>query len=409
MRRYMIGIFLTVVFMLVSGFVSSVSSMIFARYLCSFKINDTNLVFNTLEKFNLKNKLKNKYQKVSGPCWAFASIATLEATLAKKNMLEKPLSEKDLLNWANRRENESGWHIKLQDGGKFNISEGYFTSGEGPIFESSCVYNINDCNYSGPTSFPGYSVKGIKMVDNNIDSIKKAISEYGAVAVAYKSDLNIDTFHAVCIVGWDDGKKSWLAKDSGSSSFQYKWLSYDKDLKDIFAITSVKNSDPNEKIYQYDKFGINAYFSRNNVLKCANVYSFDNDILNSVMIYSTSEDSKCDVFVADVDSNGNINVDQSTWTCVKSNAIIPYKGYFEIPTKSIRLSGKKAIIIKIKSSKGKKSEIGVLMSSREDGIRINDDDKSNIESYIFSSEKFVPASELIKDMCACSIKAITRK
>lgn len=78
----------------------------------------------------------------------------------------------------------------------------------------------------------------------SIQEIKESICNYGAVAVSVKPDdaflsirqheapqkLTPGTGHAVVIVGWDDGKKAWLIKNSSGSAIWgnrgYAWIEY---------------------------------------------------------------------------------------------------------------------------------------------------------------------------------------
>ena len=134
--------------------------------------------------------LKKKQQIDDGPCWAFATIAALETFMYKKGLLKDSLSEKHLIEWANRKDREDGWHIScFYDGASnYDASKGYLLSGEGSVKEKDKKYNLEDKYFSNKDKeiTPVCSVKGIEELSTDINSVKAAIKKYGAVCAQYR-------------------------------------------------------------------------------------------------------------------------------------------------------------------------------------------------------------------------------
>lgn len=301
----------------------------------------------------MKTGLRKKQQKINGPCWAFAVLATLETALAKKGILNKSLSEKHLLNWANREFNKEGWHIKLREGGDFETAGGYLISGAGPVFEKAKPYSTKNQVYSSEDMLmPVYTVKGIKEIEKNIDDIKSNIEQYGAVCVQY-FDEDASCWHAVSIIGWDDENSSWLVKDSSdNSSKYYKTLPYSTAFRGIMAITEVANYSNKEKIYQHDEFGTNGVFFKNRDLTVCNVYNFEGlETLKEVTVGSNAKGCTCSVYYTSSFCDGKPSEDIKDWVKLKEASVIPYDGYvtysLDTPLKLSKERG--AVIVKIEN------------------------------------------------------------
>lgn len=401
MKKSIVNFFSSIILVLSTAFLLFLPVAIYSTY------NVPDDVSNVLKVFNLENKLEPKYQKISGPCWAFASMATLETTLAKKGILDGPLSEKHLLNWCNRNNNESGFHINMAVGGFEEMASAYLAAGAGPYKEKQCPYNTFDCHYNNINSDPLYSVRGIKSVSPDKQSIKDAISSYGAVCAGYNTPGGRG--HGVSIIGWDDSKQMWLVKDSGRNNYGYDWLSFNTEFFDCRSYTDVKRYDNKEKIYQYDEFGSNNFLTANYFI-CSNVFDFNKgDVLDSIMLNTISPGSQCNVYLAKVDSTGRpIGNNPSQWRCVKRNYTIPYKGYCTFSTEKVQLEGRTAVIIEM--SGAREASIGLAENTGYGNLKIFSNNTKNC--YRLVNGRFLNPLEdnfFNENFHAYAIKAIVKK
>lgn len=117
------------------------------------------------------------------------------------------------------------------------------------------------------------TLKGSYLIDpDNIDAIKSAVMEYGAVTTGiymhddYKFDnytdengvYNSESFssnHMAVVVGWDDSKRAWLFQNSWSRDWGddgYFYVSYDEPSMDLIAAVEVQPADTYAFNYFYD-------------------------------------------------------------------------------------------------------------------------------------------------------------
>lgn len=354
--------------------------------------------------------LKNKYQLINGPCWAFANIATLETFLNKKGILKESLSEKHLLSYANQSQNTLGFHCPINHGGNNMVANGYFSAGFGPVFEKECPYNTNNVQFnSGLADIkPKYWVKGIKNLSTDSKSIKKAISTYGAVTIIYPVTSGL--YHSVSVIGWDDSKHSWLVKDSAKRPDNYTYLPYYTQILDSCCVTDAEVFPSNLKIYQHDDFGVTGTCSTNSKLTVANVFDFDgNETLDQVTICSLSNNAKINVFLAPVSNNNVPNGCKSSWRNLYSGTV-PYNGYFTVNLNNkIRLDRNKyAIIVQIeKTNRSDLPSIGYQSSCKDLTLPTYRSGKS----FILYGQSFSEAKNILnlENISGFSIKAITKK
>ncbi len=319
--------------------------------------------------------LENKCQQIGGPCWAFASIATLEGYLSKNGLLKNSLSEKHLLNWANRK-SEPGWTISISNGGCREISCGYLVSGDGPVLNNQCPYNChNDCWESTPFIKPSFAIRGIKYLNSeNIDEIKNAVVEYGAVHAGCYG-------HAFTIVGWNSAESYWITKDSASHALNnYNTVPFSSSLSQLYCITNAKEYDDNEKIYQHDKFGVTSYIScSNSKLITANVFDISSDeTLDSVMVASRAKGSNIKVYYTETLKDGSPNANKDTWQEIYSGSI-PYDGYHTYPlSKKVKMqkNNKIAIIVAISQNEG---TVDIYAQSADKDINVKKSPKTSFE------------------------------
>ena len=364
-------------------------------------MNSDSFISKEVVKDIKRGLIKEKFQEINGPCWAFEAIATIEETLSKRNMLQCPLSEMNLLQWVHKKDVESGYHLKMTSGGNIWIAAPYFLSGYGPCREDECQFNIN--NNENYTYFTPYcSVRAFKLLDSKNDDIKKALIECGAVS------CNI-TNHSISIYGWNND--NWLIRDSGkviNGKDIFSSLSFSTELMNCVCFPDIRLYDENEKIYQYDDYQFTLIPFKNRNIMCSNVFDFKRgDVLDSVMVYTESKGYRMSIYIGKVDDKGKPICDKRKWLCVKKDYIIPFQGYFSVECDNkIRLTRRCAVIVAIR---GKNAQIGVCLKSKENRFVIYE---TNTNSYLFNGREFenIQQSEYMirNNIYSFCIKAIVK-
>ncbi len=239
-----------------------------------------------------------KDQVYSGPCWAFATYASLDGSFKKFFGWEKDFSEDHLTH-------SHGYDWDPTDGGNYFLSMAYLARNGGPINETDDPYDTYDVNgnYQSNTSTPCSTCNSDRYVDNTImlpvrnayddlDYIKNALLTHGPLftsmqvtgasydAASYSfyyedadtSDREID--HGVTIVGWDDNyemthngstvtgafiiKNSWGNWWGGENGYNY--VAYEDDSIAFVSLGYFDDRPESElmfdEIYQYDPLGI---------------------------------------------------------------------------------------------------------------------------------------------------------
>ena len=240
-----------------------------------------------------------------GICWAFSAIACCESDAIKNHSATTSLdlSERHLayFTYAGQRSGRlEGDSISLEYGldylnnvGGHDIYAQMILSNHiGLRLENEAPYSVLEHNRYATLS-NDLMMGGSYYLDNtynyeynDIEGIKSAIMQYGAVSIGYHvatrdTYLNTSTYayycpsdltpnHAVTIVGWDDSYSrsnfkfasrptsdgAWLVKNSYGASWGnlggYFWLSYeDKSVDSVVAYDVVEASEY-DNIYQYD-------------------------------------------------------------------------------------------------------------------------------------------------------------
>ena len=232
-----------------------------------------------------------KNQGMGGNCWAFASIATLEAALKKATGITYDFSEENLKNLM-AYYSLYGRDIDVNGGGYMPMTMGYLMGWFGPIYDEMDEYTEFSALSANFT--PLLHIQNIYDIPNdNRDLIKKAIVDYGAVVVGMPW---ISSGHAITLVGWDDNyngydffnayaKGAWIFKNSWGENWYdhgYYYVSFDRQIK--YAFTFIFNDTVGyTDIYQYDLAGPTYYYKYYNF----NAYktrftSRSNDILSAV-------------------------------------------------------------------------------------------------------------------------------
>ncbi|MEQ1715161.1 MAG: C1 family peptidase, partial [Hyphomicrobium sp.] len=183
-----------------------------------------------------------KNQEDCGSCWAFAAIGALEGSYFITNGDDMVGSEQQVLDCSRGGTCAGGMYSNAWD----NL-QGY-----GTAKNTSYPYTMveNQCRWSKPTPYHwaawGWVDETRPDLVPAVEVLKSALCKRGPLATAFVSDTpgirhyqpgsvlneNVgdqEIDHAVTIVGWDDGKQAWLAKNSWHTSWGdkgYFWVKY---------------------------------------------------------------------------------------------------------------------------------------------------------------------------------------
>ena len=318
-----------------------------------------------------------KNQGLSGACWAFATISTIEADAISKGLSDinsTDYSEAHLVDFtysADQNTNSTLYgecynaECPYIIGGNWIRATGTLSCWNGVVTE--CSYPFDDTleDYSNmPSSNDIYRYShnsGIIISDAEVlekrDDIKSWIMEHGACTVTfnYKSDCYNETNsayycvssgsnHMVSIIGWDDNFSrynfnstpssdgAWLVKDSWGSVQKnngYFWISY-KDSTLCYCVGYNVISDTTyDNNYTYNSIGYTAATEQGSGAKIANVYTTENtEFLNAVAFYTIDSNTTVDIEIyTDVDKN-NFNTDSAPLEAVTVTEA--HKGYHTV-------------------------------------------------------------------------------
>ena len=226
-----------------------------------------------LRPLNLVTPVKN--QNPYNTCWTFASAGAIESHWLKIGFGEYDLAERNV---ATCNGFEWGWN----NGGNRKLASAYYTRLGGPFLESEEPYASLAVDTNCHTGLVPVAYESeARFLPNNMDSIKQALLDFGAIYTNYYHDNTyynsadktyycpdaLGTNHAVLIVGWDDNyvtdapnNGAWIIKNSwgptwGEAGFFY--LSYYDANVNSGAAYYVSRVDynPLANLYLYDELG----------------------------------------------------------------------------------------------------------------------------------------------------------
>lgn len=281
-----------------------------------------------LDYRNLKRVTPSRDQGQNNTCWAFAGIGALEGVASKDALFD--FSEDHLVH-------NTLFKVDYKSGGYRDMVVSYLTSWAGPVLE------VEDGYRDGVTNNDAKVIKHVQdvyYIDNSIDDIKEALSNYGPVQASlfvadpasgdtedknfnrisssYYYDKVAQPNHDVVIVGYDDNykasnfnnmppkdgayivKNSW-GPDWGEDGFFYVSY-YDKNMgteATVFAGVDGVNNFKN--IYQHDEAGVTSAFGyeQQKLAYMANVFAKGDseELLQGVSFYTLAKYTSYEVYL----------------------------------------------------------------------------------------------------------------
>lgn len=355
-------------------------------------------------------------QGLYNTCWAFSTIAAIECNLIKKgyedssvNLSENHLAyffynrQTDPVGYTAGDKNKNKYSIWSQNGGTIHGTALALTTWSGVVKESTSEDDENGAyvprELSAGDCYKGdYRVMGTYFYNYDVNTIKQAITDYGAVTSGIQMDNkywnmgngayycpNTGGNHAVAIVGWDDNYSrnnfnsmyrpsrngAWIVKNSYGATYKgeplgdngYMYVSYeDASLGEIAAFDMVKASECYNNNYQYDGTGVPGFYyylpsgtTYANVFKAKAAKSGYNEILRAVGVdvMTTNVQYSLQIYT-DVTSSSNPTSGNAVLKKPQTGTITK-AGYNQIQLNApvTLVSGEKyAVVITLKSPNG---------------------------------------------------------
>ena len=287
-------------------------------------------------------------------CWSFATMAALESSLIRQGLYtDIDLSEYHLIDHtffgvedplggtAEDSVQFNGTHGQAMNGGG-NVLVAYhaLTNWIGAVEESRARYPGGEAEIEAlPATVENAYLDDVvhlqqfyKISRKDVNEVKKAIMEYGAVTAAvyysqrylnnttggYYQKIYENTNHAITIVGWDDhfskdnfstapsSDGAWLVKNSwgtGNGLDGFFWLSYEeKSLGDAICVLVAEPADNYDNNYQYDGSYYPKYIYGDNYIEVANEFRIQSgenkEALRAVSfdLYSTNTEYSIQIY-----------------------------------------------------------------------------------------------------------------
>lgn len=423
-------------------------------------------------------------QGMTDTCWAFSAIAAIESNLIKKGYANSSinLSENHLAYFFYNRTNDPLGNTS----GDKNLNRRSTWSGNGGTLQGTALHLMTWSGVVNQTTsedyvagdFLGnswvgaykptplaanacynrdYVVENAYFYDYNVNALKQAIIDYGAVAIGFSFDtkcfLSSDEKsyyspnstrnqhdhaggHGVAIVGWDDnysrsnfktkpsGNGAWIIKNSYGSSFGdggYMYISYeDASISDIVAYDAKPASASSNNNYQYDGTA-NPAFALHvpSGTSCANVFKAKgaagyNELLDAVSVCVGTTNVKYTVSIyTGVTSNSNPTKGKKVYT---QKGTFKNAGYNRVQlSKPVTLQAgeKYAVVVSLSAANGGKVQMVVEDSYSNNWIGFDADFKANT-GYIKYGGKWRNCSnysqmQSVGGRCDLRIKAYTTK
>lgn len=232
---------------------------------------------------------ESRNQQIDGTCWAFATCDVLEALSNKLGFNDGYYSPQLLSNC------HDGFVWEKQKGGNATIATAMLSRLEGPAYEESIPYDIDDeeCMEHTAKDYPAYFLDAYNLPEYDNTAIKECIYEYGSVTAAMHMDLNYynsstNTYcytgtkapnHAISLIGWDDEKGAYISKfNYGSKHYDNgcMYISYNDAFIASECTAYPKRVEKSliDTTYMYDKTGMTGYFDFAEYANTVSVMSF---------------------------------------------------------------------------------------------------------------------------------------
>lgn len=357
----------------------------------SYYPSDSSTAISTIYSKYPATRDQNPY----GTCWAHAATACAEFDIIKQHGHSKSINYSELqLAYFNYNtgsvlpglEGDRTWIPANTNAKHYLDVGGNMVYSMNTLSQWKCYTGENILPYSKvtPTSNKYFNVEGyfkntyanshtatqlrnVQYLDikNNPASVKQAIIDHGAVYISYYADSryynsstntynnynNIstpttpNTNHDIVIVGWNDSKGAWLARNSwnvtssgSGSQYTYFWLSYqDKSLAYTAYSLDFEPYSSSDHLYQHDgvAFDTGIYSSSAaNVFKANSSMRLGYEKLDSIMVSFTSDTNinyKIDIYTGVTASNPTSGKLQSAST---TTGWTTNKGIYTIDLKS---------------------------------------------------------------------------